>query len=205
MVIPAMDVIDERLTTGSTDKSYKPCIRAALHLGKKTLNRYYNKTDASEGYRIAMGEYLVYLSQLYALLTSVVLHPRHKLKYFAHAKWQQDWIDTAYDLVRETYDLKYASLEVDEEVLEAAEETETLQVRAQYIYHHHRSLVDLISSPTICLIIFLSFRHLSSRRVFKTNLSITWEQIQKTSKMRLHGGTSIGRCICVSRAWPWTI
>lgn len=58
MVIPAMDIIDERLTTNSRNRSYKPCIRSALHLGKKTLNRYYDKTDASEGYRIAMGKLL---------------------------------------------------------------------------------------------------------------------------------------------------
>ena len=32
-------------------------IRAALALGKQTLNRYYNKTDHSDVYRIAMGKY----------------------------------------------------------------------------------------------------------------------------------------------------
>ena len=57
MVIPAMDVIDETLTTDSLNCKYKPSIRAALNLGKATLNRYYDKTDASESYRIAMGEY----------------------------------------------------------------------------------------------------------------------------------------------------
>ena len=56
MVIPVMDVIDEKLTTDSLKNTYKPSIRAALNLGKATLNRYYNKTDASESYRIAMGE-----------------------------------------------------------------------------------------------------------------------------------------------------
>ena len=55
MVIPAMDIIDERLTTASRDPQFKPSIRAAVHLGKKTLNRYYDKTDATEAYRVAMG------------------------------------------------------------------------------------------------------------------------------------------------------
>ncbi|KIM35200.1 hypothetical protein M413DRAFT_46116, partial [Hebeloma cylindrosporum] len=64
-VIPAMDHIDEYLATASRDVKYSGAIHAALTLRKKTLNRYYDKTDHSEVYRIAM-----------------VLHPRHKLHYF---------------------------------------------------------------------------------------------------------------------------
>jgi hypothetical protein len=55
-VIPAMDHIDEALTTSSLNGTYSPSIRAALSIGNKTLNRYYNKTDHSEVYRIAMSE-----------------------------------------------------------------------------------------------------------------------------------------------------
>jgi hypothetical protein len=59
-VIPAMDHIDKVLATAS-DSPYKfgPSIRAALAIGKTALNRYYNKTDHSEVYRIAMGMSLV--------------------------------------------------------------------------------------------------------------------------------------------------
>jgi len=58
-VIPAMDVIDERFSTDSLDRSgYDASIRASLGLAKKTLNRYYNMTDWSEVYRIAMGMFL---------------------------------------------------------------------------------------------------------------------------------------------------
>jgi hypothetical protein len=56
-VIPAMDHIDETLTTSSLNTIYSPSIRAALSIGKKTLNRYYNATDQSEVYRITMSEY----------------------------------------------------------------------------------------------------------------------------------------------------
>jgi len=60
-VIPAMDVIDERLTSDSLNRSkYDASIRASLGLAKKTLNRYYNMTDWSEVYRIAMGVYPVF-------------------------------------------------------------------------------------------------------------------------------------------------
>lgn len=54
-VIPAMDHIDKVLAT-SSDSPYKfsLAIRAALAIGKKAMNRYYDKTDHSEVYRIAM-------------------------------------------------------------------------------------------------------------------------------------------------------
>ena len=57
-VIPAMDHIDEVLTTSSLDNMYSPSICAALSIGKKTLNHYYDATDQSEVYRIAMSEYI---------------------------------------------------------------------------------------------------------------------------------------------------
>jgi hypothetical protein len=54
-VIPAMDHIDKTLTNDSLDPTFEPSIRAALGIAKKTLNWYYNATDQSEVYRIAMG------------------------------------------------------------------------------------------------------------------------------------------------------
>jgi hypothetical protein len=55
-VIPAMDHIDAHLATASQDLRYSPAIRAALVLGKTHLNKYYDMTDHSEVYRIAMSE-----------------------------------------------------------------------------------------------------------------------------------------------------
>jgi hypothetical protein len=53
-VIPAMDHIDQQLTTYARDKKYLRSIRSGVSLAKKTLNRYYSLTDSSEVYRIAM-------------------------------------------------------------------------------------------------------------------------------------------------------
>ncbi|KAF9559745.1 hypothetical protein CPC08DRAFT_621297, partial [Agrocybe pediades] len=77
-VIPTMDYLDQQLTNSSLDPEYPACIKRAIHFGKKTLNKYYNITDHSELYRIAM-----------------VLHPRHKLQYFKTAGWEAEWIETA--------------------------------------------------------------------------------------------------------------
>jgi len=59
-VIPAMDHIDNHLATAAIDRVYSPAIRAALALGKWTLNRYYDRTDHSEIYRIAMSMLLAF-------------------------------------------------------------------------------------------------------------------------------------------------
>jgi hypothetical protein len=55
-----MDHIDTHLATSLQDDSLSVALHAALAIGKKTLNRYYNKTDHSEIYRIAMSMYYVY-------------------------------------------------------------------------------------------------------------------------------------------------
>ena len=63
-VIPAMDHIDAHLATASQNMKYSPAIRASLALGKTHLNKYYNMTDHSEVYRIAMSESLFSYSLL---------------------------------------------------------------------------------------------------------------------------------------------
>lgn len=50
-----MDYIDLQLNNSALNPKYSQSIKTAISLGKKTLNRYYNMTDHSEIYRIAMG------------------------------------------------------------------------------------------------------------------------------------------------------
>ena len=54
-----MDHIDEHLATAATDNRYSLTIKASLAIGKKNLNRYYDQTDHSDIYRIAMGMYFI--------------------------------------------------------------------------------------------------------------------------------------------------
>ncbi len=56
-VIPVMDIINDRLTVKANDRSLSPAIRSSLGLAKRTLNRYYSRTDDSEAYRIAMSKF----------------------------------------------------------------------------------------------------------------------------------------------------
>ena len=50
-----MDHINQHLATAALNADYPMAIKAALAIGKTTLNRYYNKTDHSEIFWIAMG------------------------------------------------------------------------------------------------------------------------------------------------------
>ncbi|PPQ88236.1 hypothetical protein CVT25_005286 [Psilocybe cyanescens] len=53
-VLPAMDHIDKWLTTASVNSKLPASIRTATGLSKKTLNRYYKRSDCSKVYCIAM-------------------------------------------------------------------------------------------------------------------------------------------------------
>ena len=69
-VIPAMDVIDEQLMNNSLNRTkYDTPISASPGVAKKTLNRYYNMTDWSEVYRIAMGR-LIFIWHVHLLIDS---------------------------------------------------------------------------------------------------------------------------------------
>jgi hypothetical protein len=58
-VIPAMDHLDEHLASIATSPKYSKAIKAAIALGKRTLNRYYDSTDHSKVYRIVMSTFFI--------------------------------------------------------------------------------------------------------------------------------------------------
>ena len=54
-VLPVMEYI--RKTFAEPDEKYNIAIRVAFKFAQQTLTRYYNLTDTSSTYRIAMSEY----------------------------------------------------------------------------------------------------------------------------------------------------
>jgi hypothetical protein len=66
-VIPAMDTINEVLAMNALSSKYSVTIHVALSVGKKMLNHYYEKTDLSNTYQVAMG--ICFLSDILSLLT----------------------------------------------------------------------------------------------------------------------------------------
>ncbi|PPQ97931.1 hypothetical protein CVT26_002951 [Gymnopilus dilepis] len=114
-LIPAMDHIDKVLATCSDlPYQFSPAICAALAIGMNALNKYYNKTDHSEVYRIAMSTFLSFNHLLYINFISSVLHPRHKLKYFKKHDWEMSWINTAHQIVRDEFERLYTLVEVED-------------------------------------------------------------------------------------------
>ncbi|KAF9010993.1 hypothetical protein BDZ89DRAFT_964158 [Hymenopellis radicata] len=92
-VIPAIDKLDAMLATAVIKKRGdtpdvilgKP-MQAALLVAKDTLNKYYNLSDDSELYRIAL-----------------MLHPKYKTSYFDDHHWPVDWKDSATGLIRRVF------------------------------------------------------------------------------------------------------
>ena len=115
-----MDYIDAHLATASQNSLHSPAIRAALVLGKAHLNKYYDMTDHSEVYRIAMSEcsFLVNLFKCQFCLT--VLHLQHKLKYFRDANWDDAWVTAATAIVCDEFVRAYANLPTDDIVVISA-------------------------------------------------------------------------------------
>jgi hypothetical protein len=47
----------------------------------------------------------------------LVLHPRHKLHYFKTSGWEDEWIETAQNIVREEFDRTYAFMDFDNDMV----------------------------------------------------------------------------------------
>jgi hypothetical protein len=110
-----MDHIDKYLATAATDKKYLPSIQAALAIGKRLLNKYYSSTDRSKVYRIAMSKKNCSILPLQLILHASVLHPSHKLEYFAQAGWDKEWCATAEKILRTEFRRAYANIQVDDD------------------------------------------------------------------------------------------
>ena len=118
------------------------------------LNKYYNMTDASEVYRIAMGTCLFFEFTEGCLLSCLsVLHLRHKLAYFKAAEWEPAWIETARDIVRDefkqSYKNKKASEEASDEEVVEADKPSAVRYLAIFVVHTlNSSCTQQVSSNT---------------------------------------------------------
>ena len=112
-----MDKIDTILCDGANKRKYHQSIQIAAELARRTLNRYYQKTDLTDVSRVAMSESinvstLVYSKLMYQLPLRLVLHPKYKTVYFQKHGWPDTWIDEAVTLAREIYLESYAEVRV---------------------------------------------------------------------------------------------
>ena len=61
-----------------------------------------------------------------------VLHPCHKLEYFKKHNWEDSWVQTARDIVRDEFDRSYAPAEVEDNA--NSMETDTNESVSSYLY-----------------------------------------------------------------------
>ena len=118
IVIPTMDIINDGLNEDSISSTLCSPICEAARLAKKTLNKYYEKTDQSYAYQITM-----------------VLYPKHKLRLFQNVGWEKAWIDTVEELVHEEFDHYYG---VDEDQIDiATADPATPLLKMSYFFPHY--------------------------------------------------------------------
>ncbi|KIK90256.1 hypothetical protein PAXRUDRAFT_152024, partial [Paxillus rubicundulus Ve08.2h10] len=94
-VIPAMDKLDNKLKQ-QTKNDYHPAVISAMQLTKNKMDQYWQTTDLSNVYHIAMD-----------MFSALFLHPGLKLEYFCTKAWEQEWIETAKKLVHDKFANKY--------------------------------------------------------------------------------------------------
>lgn len=204
-VIPAMDFIDSKLTSNSIDVNLKASIRAACALAKKTLNRYYSKTDDSHVYRIAMRMSISSSGPMFAheLAYSSVLNPEYKLEYCKTASWPTDWISTMRELARRTWLDKYASMEFDEVVVDAVPPA-TVSSNNRSVRCLH-SIMHRMSQQTSSMLSPPLRRQLQLILVPTSSTPSSHRHVRASTVTFLVGGTLAEQCTHGCLAWRSTI
>ena len=199
-----MDYIDDYLEKAGRNFNLSKPIRAALAIGKETLNRYYNKTDQSDVYRIAMGRFILSFFYLFPSRVPVVLHPRHKLQYFKKAGWDETWIKTSRDIVRTEFDGSYAFMDIDVE----SQDTEPTPPSVCIFFFTLVLNTDVFFSFSALPLLktyLTNCRHFLplQKPIFETNSIVISAPTRSMSQIQSLGGTRNGPLILVSIAWHW--
>ena len=91
-MIPRINTLVRIIDMFMEDATRHPAIRSAALCSLNILNKYYEKSDESFMYWIAMA-----------------LDPQFKLEYFIKEHWPTDWIDTVKDITCQVYQEDYPS------------------------------------------------------------------------------------------------
>ena len=104
-----MDHIDKHLATAALSADYPKAIKAALTIGEKTLNQYYNKTNHSENFQITMSKFSMFITfnhYLIFILFSSTFSTQTRV-YFKKARWKEVWVTKAQEIVRTEFECLY--------------------------------------------------------------------------------------------------
>lgn len=182
-VIPAMDHIDSKLATDARNNKNPLSIKAALAVGKKTLNRYYDKTNHSEIFRIAMGMFLS--SSVLSLSTSAPPSPQTAI-------FLRCWLGGRLDQDGKRYRTGRIWAEIS--LFQGRRDNDFSKGISLWL---NLSQLQRISSTT-----FLHSQH-QKNWAFETTWIDIWALTLKMSVILFCGGTNIGMLILASIVWLW--
>ena len=192
-----MDHIDKMLAT-SLDSPYKfsVAIRAALAIGKSAM---------SEVDHITMGLVFYYSNISYVLISIyLVLHPRHKLEYFKKHNWEESWIQTAHEIVREEFDRSYAAMDVgvDEGSMQVDSNNDTVRFFLLLLNFRREFMTARQTPRNRRISLMISRTSHSHHRSNVMNLTAICLPMWKMLRMASFGGTRGAHSSLVYHVWP---
>lgn len=114
-VIGHYDSLNHEYTRMCRDSTLPLWARQAADRARRKLNKYYQVTDESNLYRMSIRESLLtvrgFVCPVADRRPELVLHPSFRVHYLTHAKWPQEWIDTATELTVECWETFYKRTE----------------------------------------------------------------------------------------------
>ena len=133
----------------------------------------------------------------------LVLHPCHKLHYFKTAGWEDEWIDTARDIVREEFDRTYAFMDLDDDEVVSINKVRESPGFIIVVYllllnatsPRHRPIYS-----TICQHYLLLYHQNSGMNLIGTSVLTP-----SKSRMSVNGGMKGGWDILAFIVWRWII
>lgn len=124
-----------------------PVLRNSVQRMLVVLKKYYELTDSSKMYRLAVREYSNFYTLTHRLNISV-LHPSLKLQYLKKAQWEEKWISTSEEILQSTFQ-KYYQVKPAPEV--------SADKRDEPRYKHPSSVSFSVIFIIINLIIYRAF------------------------------------------------
>ena len=141
-----------------------------------------------------------YFINAHSIPPLVVLHPSHKLVYFAQAGWPDEWRATAEEIVRAEFERAYADIEILDSN-EAPLVSNCPPTSGVTLTSCNSARNWMITLRTTFLMLYQSFRHLQRPRCMTNSLAIFQNQ-PSAPLIPFAGGWRRKPFILVSIEWP---
>lgn len=115
-VIPAMDLLSDKLEEMILDEDLPASIRVGVQHGIIVLDKYYALTDDSIMWKTSMCMFF-YFQLIHFSQNSIVLHPKYRKQWFIRAQWNDTWVDTAVRAASKVWKRHYKTLVKEDDLV----------------------------------------------------------------------------------------